>query len=362
MGAALLGGLKLGGKGLGIVGWVLTLSGDSAPISPRPTPTFNDIQPKGNSKPYYPFNIYAHDDQPHLGTGWYPTPVLTPPPTPAPLPPGPGCYNCGPPATTSPTVQTCNGCGPPSAPYAPVQKSQIVPEAPPQWTVWKPPVIDYSALPITGTIRNTEPRSATPNAKPKTADSKRALAVQREGAGYAGTCGTSGPVGAACDPTTGGGQNNNPTPTTLALDGTGAGKPPGSITRTTLGHPDDDGEWVNISTEGRTPEEVEALYEYARGANEVLRESGPQTIRSTKGSLARGSRAAARAERIRAEKLNQPYSGQAGHVPDTAVSGEAEPPGGWLDMPGVSNQAAGGVLGSRIGRLIIGFTIDGVVP
>ena len=35
---------------------------------------------------------------------------------------------------------------------------------------------------------------------------------------------------------------------------------------------------------------------------------------------------------------------------DTAVTGQANPPAGWLDMPGHSNQVAGGGLGPRVGR------------
>lgn len=72
--------------------------------------------------------------------------------------------------------------------------------------------------------------------------------------------------------------------------------------------------------------------------------------------------AAARAERLRAARGGQPYSGQAGHVPDTAVTGEANPPAGWLDMPGTTNQSAGGPLGSRIGQRIDHYTVDGELP
>lgn len=57
-----------------------------------------------------------------------------------------------------------------------------------------------------------------------------------------------------------------------------------------------------------------------------------------------------------------PYQGQAGHVPDTAVTGMANPPAGWLDKAGVSNNSAGGLLGSRVGQRIDFYTIDGVKP
>ena len=122
------------------------------------------------------------------------------------------------------------------------------------------------------------------------------------------------------------------------------------------------GRTVDISTVGRTPEEITALTEYATRSNEWLAQNGPQTIQSTKGSLRSQASKAARIERRRAEKAGTPYQGQAGHVPDTAVTGMAVPPGGWLDMAGVSNNAAGGLLGHRVGQRIDFYTIDGVKP
>jgi RHS repeat-associated protein len=119
---------------------------------------------------------------------------------------------------------------------------------------------------------------------------------------------------------------------------------------------------INISTAGRTAEEAEAIREYARRTNAWLGEAGPQTVRSTQGALRREASAATRAERLRAARAGQPYQGQAGHVPDTAVSGQAQPPAGWLDMPGVSNSACGGVLGCRVGQTVDHFTVDGVLP
>ena len=71
---------------------------------------------------------------------------------------------------------------------------------------------------------------------------------------------------------------------------------------------------------------------------------------------------AARRERMRAERAGTPYSGQAEHVPDTAISGQANPPGGWLDMTGRSNNIVGGGLSSRIGTRIDRITIDGRIP
>ena len=122
------------------------------------------------------------------------------------------------------------------------------------------------------------------------------------------------------------------------------------------------GRTVDISTVGRTPEEITALTEYTTRSNEWLAQNGPQTIQSTKGSLRSQASKAAKIERRRAEKAGTPYQGQVGHVPDTAVTRMAVPPGGWLDMTGVSNNAAGGLLVHRVGQRIDFYTIDGIKP
>ena len=119
---------------------------------------------------------------------------------------------------------------------------------------------------------------------------------------------------------------------------------------------------LNLSTVGRTSKEAEAIREYARRTNQWLKQEGRQTIQATKGPLRREASAAARRERLRAARASQPYQGQAGHVPDTAISGKAEPPGGWLDMPGKSNSAAGGALGSRVGKPVDVILVDGEIP
>jgi hypothetical protein len=119
---------------------------------------------------------------------------------------------------------------------------------------------------------------------------------------------------------------------------------------------------VNLSTAGRTVKEAAAINEYAARSNVWLKQNGGATIRSTDGALRAEANAVVRAERLAAARNGTPYNGQAGHVPDTAVSGQAKPPAGWLDMPGVSNQVCGGVLASRIGELITHFTVDGGLP
>lgn len=122
------------------------------------------------------------------------------------------------------------------------------------------------------------------------------------------------------------------------------------------------GDLVDLSTKGRSSEEAASVTQYARRSNIWLAENGPQTIVSTAGPLRKSANVAVRHEKQRAARAGTPYSGQAGHVPDTAITGSATPPAGWLDMPGYSNQIAGGVLSSRVGTVIQGFTVDGVVP
>lgn len=118
---------------------------------------------------------------------------------------------------------------------------------------------------------------------------------------------------------------------------------------------------VDMSTSGRSTSEAAAIRRYAKLSNSWLAKYGPVKIQPTTLMRAAAS-AAAEAERSRAAVAGQPYSGQVGHVPDTAITGNPQPPCGWLDMPGTSNQVAGGVLGSRIGNLISHFTVDGVLP
>ena len=61
-------------------------------------------------------------------------------------------------------------------------------------------------------------------------------------------------------------------------------------------------------------------------------------------------------------RVFSPYQGQAGHEPDTAITRILNPIGRWIDMPGYSNNVAGGVIGSRVGQKVGHFTVDGVLP
>jgi hypothetical protein len=117
-------------------------------------------------------------------------------------------------------------------------------------------------------------------------------------------------------------------------------------------------EYYDMSTEGATPDVKASLEEYARRANAWLRDNGPQTVVSTRLQQAQ-IRAAIRAERTRNPHLYPPGI-VPGHVPDTAVTGMPEPPGGWLPQPARANSIAGGGLSSRIGTVLRGYLVDGV--
>jgi len=119
----------------------------------------------------------------------------------------------------------------------------------------------------------------------------------------------------------------------------------------------------NVSTSGMSASEASAVREYASRTNLwIAQQPNPVIVQSTAGATRRASNAAARAERLRADRAGTPYSGQAGHVPDAAISGSANPPGGWLDMPGRSNSVVGGGLSSRIGQRLDVITVNGVIP
>jgi len=111
-----------------------------------------------------------------------------------------------------------------------------------------------------------------------------------------------------------------------------------------------------------TADEQAAVMQYARLTNQWLKANGGTTVVGTKGPLQSQAGAFARAERLRAELAGKPYLGQAGHVPDTALTGMPNPPMGWLDMPGTSNSVIGGGLSSRIGQRIDLIAVDGIVP
>ena len=119
---------------------------------------------------------------------------------------------------------------------------------------------------------------------------------------------------------------------------------------------------IDLRTAGRTADEAADIAAYARRVNDYARRHGPMEVVGTRGALRGQASRAAAEERERALLAGRPYQGQAGHVPDTALTGQADPPAGWLDVRGCSNQVCGGVLGSRIGRRVRGFTANGARP
>lgn len=94
---------------------------------------------------------------------------------------------------------------------------------------------------------------------------------------------------------------------------------------------------------GATPSQIQQVKDYVNGCNEALKaEALSSTGRvSTKGDLRRQASAAARNEKIRAQQAGTPYSGHAGHVPDTTWTGRPQPYS-WLDLDPIVNTSLGG--------------------
>lgn len=122
-------------------------------------------------------------------------------------------------------------------------------------------------------------------------------------------------------------------------------------------------EHYNIDTSNATDEERKSILAYATRSNIWLAENGPVVVQRVSGTpLQAQKNAAAKREVDRAKGAGTPYKGQAGHVPDTAISGMAEPPMGWLDMPGKANSIAGGGLAAKVDKCIDFITVNGKLP
>ena len=107
--------------------------------------------------------------------------------------------------------------------------------------------------------------------------------------------------------------------------------------------------------------ERKAIHEHVKQVNAWLQANGPQKVVPTAGQLRRSADLAAAVERRRAKRAEEPYQGKAGHVPDTALTGMANPHS-WQHMPGRSNSIIGGGWSSRIGESIDQLTINGHTP
>lgn len=94
---------------------------------------------------------------------------------------------------------------------------------------------------------------------------------------------------------------------------------------------------------GATAEEIAQVQAYVEGSNAAL-EAGalsPTGRVSTAGALRSEASAAAAEERARAAAAGTPYTGHAGHVPDTTWTGTAQPHT-WLDLLPRVNSSLGG--------------------
>jgi hypothetical protein len=97
----------------------------------------------------------------------------------------------------------------------------------------------------------------------------------------------------------------------------------------------------NVSAANMSDAEKASAIEYAQRTNAWLAKNGSITVQSNAGQLRSETSALARTERLRAARSGQPYTGEAGHVLDTAITGKAAPPGGWADMAGTSTNVIG---------------------
>ena len=93
---------------------------------------------------------------------------------------------------------------------------------------------------------------------------------------------------------------------------------------------------------GATAAELRQIEAYTAGCNEAQRAGAlsPTGRVSTRGTLERQGGMAAAAERARASATGSPYSGQAGHVPDTTWTGNPQPQS-WLDLTRSVNSSLG---------------------
>lgn len=94
---------------------------------------------------------------------------------------------------------------------------------------------------------------------------------------------------------------------------------------------------------GATADEIAQVRAYVDRCNAALcaGQLSPTGRVSTSGALRADASRAAAAERARAAAAGSPYSGHAGHVPDTTWTGSATPPS-WMDLTPRVNTSLGG--------------------
>jgi hypothetical protein len=94
---------------------------------------------------------------------------------------------------------------------------------------------------------------------------------------------------------------------------------------------------------GATADEIAQVQRYVAGCERarVNGDLSPTGRVPTAGDLRAAASRSARAERVRAEAAGTPYTGQAGHVPDTTWTGNPDPPE-WMDLTARVNTSLGG--------------------
>lgn len=95
--------------------------------------------------------------------------------------------------------------------------------------------------------------------------------------------------------------------------------------------------------EGTTPEELAQFEAYVAGSNDALMAGALSSTGrvGTQGALRGEASLAAAQERARAAAAGAPYTGHAGHVPDTTWTGNPQPHS-WLDLSRRVNSSLGG--------------------
>ena len=92
-----------------------------------------------------------------------------------------------------------------------------------------------------------------------------------------------------------------------------------------------------------TQNQIQQVKDYVDGCNNALKDGAlsPTGRVSTGGDLRRKASSAARNEKVGAAQAGTPYSGHAGHVPDTTWTGTPQPHS-WLDLDPTVNTRLGG--------------------
>ena len=110
---------------------------------------------------------------------------------------------------------------------------------------------------------------------------------------------------------------------------------------------------------GASIPEIGQVLDYTQASQEALEEGSlsPTGRVSTKGLLRRASSREAAKERAAAEESGEPYTGVAGHRPDTTWTKNPVPPKGFADYSARVNSSIGG----QAGRYPVGYKPDAII-